>query len=85
MISNWLIGIFGNIGTAALLLVVAFAYFIWQFNPAFKTPVRNKVIVAGEADANDQTDKIAGTIAGKTINEKYAEGGIGNSLKATPR
>jgi S-DNA-T family DNA segregation ATPase FtsK/SpoIIIE len=81
MISNWLIGIFGNIGTAALLLVVAFAYFIWQFNPTFKTPVRNKVIVAGEADANDQTDKIAGAIAGKTINEKYAEGGIGNSLK----
>ena len=33
MISNWLIGIFGTIGTAALLLVVAFAYFIWQFNP----------------------------------------------------
>ncbi len=81
MISKWLIGVFGNIGTAALLLVVAFAYFIWQFNPTFQAAVRNKVIDAGEVDANDQTDKTQGSIAGKTINEKYAEVGIGNSLK----
>ena len=81
MISKWLIGIFGTIGTAALLLVVAFAYFIWQFNPAFKVPVQKQVLAPGDGEANDQTEKTQAGIAGKTINEKYAESGMGNSLK----
>jgi S-DNA-T family DNA segregation ATPase FtsK/SpoIIIE len=42
MISSWLIGILGNIGTAAILLLMAAGYFIWQFNPAFNLPVKNK-------------------------------------------
>jgi DNA segregation ATPase FtsK/SpoIIIE, S-DNA-T family len=40
MISDWLIGIFGNVGTAALLFVVALAYIIWQFNPSFNLPAK---------------------------------------------
>ena len=49
LISNWLIGIFGNVGTAALLLVVAFAYFIWQFNPTFNVPARKeKQVLTGD-------------------------------------
>jgi DNA segregation ATPase FtsK/SpoIIIE, S-DNA-T family len=40
MISNWLMGVFGTVGTAALLLVVAFAYIIWQFNPSFNIPAK---------------------------------------------
>jgi S-DNA-T family DNA segregation ATPase FtsK/SpoIIIE len=42
MISSWLIGIFGNIGTAALLFVVGLAYIIWQFNPSFNLAARKK-------------------------------------------
>jgi S-DNA-T family DNA segregation ATPase FtsK/SpoIIIE len=42
VISNWLIGIFGNVGTAVILLIVAFAYVIWQFNPSFHVPGRNE-------------------------------------------
>ncbi|MEO5562191.1 MAG: DNA translocase FtsK 4TM domain-containing protein [Chitinophagaceae bacterium] len=42
MISKWLVGIFGTIGTAALLFVVALGYIIWQFNPAFNLPQRKK-------------------------------------------
>ncbi|RYY54357.1 MAG: DNA translocase FtsK [Chitinophagaceae bacterium] len=38
MISGWLTGILGSVGTGVLLLVVGFAYFIWQFNPAFNLP-----------------------------------------------
>src|SRR6187549_1434546 len=38
MISDWLKKILGNVGTAALLLVVAVSYLIWQFNPAFNVP-----------------------------------------------
>jgi S-DNA-T family DNA segregation ATPase FtsK/SpoIIIE len=45
MISNWLIGIFGTVGTAALLFVIALAYIIWQFNPSFHLPARKKIEV----------------------------------------
>ena len=38
MISNWLVGIFGTFGTAALLFIIALAYIIWQFNPRFNLP-----------------------------------------------
>lgn len=40
MISNWLVGICGTFGTAALLMVIAFAYIIWQFNPSFNLPAK---------------------------------------------
>jgi len=31
----------GNFGTGAILLLAAFSYFIWRFNPVFKTPSFN--------------------------------------------
>jgi S-DNA-T family DNA segregation ATPase FtsK/SpoIIIE len=36
--SDWLVGLIGNVGTAALLLVGGFSYFIWRFNPVFTIP-----------------------------------------------
>ncbi|MFT3705796.1 MAG: DNA translocase FtsK [Agriterribacter sp.] len=36
--SDWLSGLLGNVGTAALLLVGGFCYFIWRFNPVFTVP-----------------------------------------------
>ena len=79
MISNWLIGIFGTIGTAALLLVVAFAYVIWQFNPSFNVPAKkeNQSLADDEAVDNDGAIIPTGT---HTINDKYAEK-KGNGLR----
>ncbi|MES2772913.1 MAG: DNA translocase FtsK [Bacteroidota bacterium] len=37
MISHWLVNFVGTTGTAAILLVVGFAYIIWQFNPSFSS------------------------------------------------
>lgn len=59
MISDWLTGALGNFGTAALLLVIGFAYIIWQFNPAFNLPAKTgaekKTAVAGpEAEPIDE-------------------------------
>ncbi|HLG40869.1 MAG TPA: DNA translocase FtsK [Chitinophagaceae bacterium] len=51
MISNWLTGILGTIGTAALLFVMALGYIIWQFNPAFNLPAKRK----DEAEAAQET------------------------------
>jgi DNA segregation ATPase FtsK/SpoIIIE, S-DNA-T family len=50
MINKWLTGIFGTIGTAALLLVMALGYIIWQFNPAFNLPAKKKTIVPAADD-----------------------------------
>jgi S-DNA-T family DNA segregation ATPase FtsK/SpoIIIE len=38
MISDWLIGIVGKTGTAAVIFVCGLAYIIWRFNPVFKVP-----------------------------------------------
>lgn len=86
LISNWLIGGIGTIGTAALLLVVAFAYFIWQFNPTFNVPVRKEKQIEENEEENKtdtETDEIAVASTAKTINDKYAEvnDARGNKLK----
>ncbi|PWT96483.1 MAG: cell division protein FtsK, partial [Bacteroidetes bacterium] len=52
MVSSWLIGLIGRLGTAAVLLIAGFAYFIWRFNPVFKLPARKPKV----AD-NDETEK----------------------------
>ena len=38
MISEWMTRFLGKIGSGAVLLVGALAYFIWRFNPVFKVP-----------------------------------------------
>jgi S-DNA-T family DNA segregation ATPase FtsK/SpoIIIE len=86
LISNWLIGGIGTIGTAALLLVVAFAYFIWQFNPSFNIPARNEKEIAGEENKMDTKLEGEQPAIGtdKTMNDKYAESNAdtgGNKLK----
>lgn len=85
LISNWLIGILGNVGTAALLLVVAFGYFIWQFNPTFNVPLRKEEPVIADGENEGDGDHAEEVIAAKTINDRYAESnGVdkkGNSLK----
>jgi len=40
LITDSLVKWIGVVGTAILLLVVAFSYFIWKFNPAFSLPKR---------------------------------------------
>lgn len=44
MVSEKLVSVFGNVGTAAVLLVIAFAYFIWQFNPVFTLPKKKATV-----------------------------------------
>ncbi len=39
-VSDWLEGFLGKLGTTILLMVAAFAYFIWRVNPVFKLPQR---------------------------------------------
>jgi S-DNA-T family DNA segregation ATPase FtsK/SpoIIIE len=80
MISDWLKKILGNVGTAALLLVVAVSYVIWQFNPAFNVPKipKRRIIEEEKPETGIAEEKVVPVI-GKTINDIYAENG--NALK----
>ena len=87
-------GIFGVVGTGAVLFLVAAAYLIWQFNPSFKLPVKKDIqpseesaeldtteeVEKNEEDATDSSTSYAPLMAGQTLNELYASGGR-NSLK----
>ncbi|MFT4093489.1 MAG: DNA translocase FtsK [Niabella sp.] len=53
VISDWLMASLGFLGTAAILLLIVVAYFIWQFNPAFSFP--KKLSKPAIAPASDET------------------------------
>jgi S-DNA-T family DNA segregation ATPase FtsK/SpoIIIE len=88
-------GIFGVVGTGAVLFLVAAAYLIWQFNPSFKLPVKKDIqptddstemetteeVEKSEEDPTDPSTSFASFGAGQTLNELYASGGQPNSLK----
>ncbi len=67
MISNWLIGIFGTFGTAALLFVIALAYIIWQFNPSFNLPAKKAVAVPQLTINSESGEKLFVETAGNTL------------------
>lgn len=73
MISDWLVGLLGIIGTAALLIVVAVCYLIWQFNPSFNF-LHEKQISFGENETEGATLAIdTGLLNRKTVNDLYAD------------
>jgi len=79
MISNWLVNMLGNIGTAALLFVAFLAYIIWQFNPVFRLPKKSGAIVGEPETSEPDPEQLV--LAGKTVNDQYAEANKGNTLK----
>lgn len=71
MISDWLTGTLGNVGTAALLLVVALAYVIWQFNPAFNLPQKKQATPpTPETEEEDETEEAAAAIQPEPVADK---------------
>ncbi len=84
MISDKLTGTLGNVGTAAVLLLMAGGYFIWQFNPSFNWPAQKEEIATEESDESDNEDQtVAQQPIAATINPLTAateKSGTGNSL-----
>lgn len=82
MISEKLTGALGNIGTAAVLLLLALGYFIWQFNPAFNFASKKQEPVFGNDETTDETS-LPPVTTGKMINDLYngETGSAGNSMK----
>ncbi len=85
MINRQLTGALGTIGTAAVLLLLALGYFIWQFNPAFSLPAKKSPTTGDEeVTAEEMTTSTAELKPNTSINDLYAEKSgtqNGNSLK----
>jgi S-DNA-T family DNA segregation ATPase FtsK/SpoIIIE len=58
MISRWLVGGVGTVGTAALLFLLALGYIIWQFNPAFNLPQKRKEELVEEVTGEHMPDDV---------------------------
>jgi len=69
MISNWLVGIFGTVGTAAILFVIGLAYTIWQFNPSFNLPSAKKreLLQPGAITNEEENEKLFIETGGNTL------------------
>ena len=83
LMNDWLVGLLGKVGTAALLLVLGFSYFIWQFNPSFKLPEKRKELVVDETGEIKEAD-VQPDVFAPSINDLYANAAQqapGNSLK----
>jgi len=86
MISDWLKGLLGTLGTAALLFIAGLAYIIWRFNPVFKMP-HNKLFNFSKAPKEEETPAI-----GRFDNSFSEEARLfvedhfekGNSMKGQP-
>lgn len=88
-------GIFGVVGTGAVLFLVAAAYVIWQFNPSFKLPAKKETSSIDESVEEDlhateesAAEEVEGTpnnfaplATGQTLNELYAAGSRTNTLR----
>ncbi len=77
LVNDWLIKWVGVLGTGAILLVAAFIYFVWRFNPKFNLPskVTSQALVDG--DINNQEDNTEDNGEDKmfvTLNENDDEG-----------
>ena len=68
MIVEWLERFLGEVGTAALLLVVAVAYVIWQFNPSFHRKQKAQPVTITQ-DVVPEPISLSGT----SINDAYAK------------
>ncbi len=83
MISKWLTGFIGSVGTAALIFVALLSYIIWRFNPVFNVPDRKKlagwipakktVIAAAETEP-DEEDKLLQPVSANGRRNKLRAG-----------
>ena len=72
MISEWMTGVLGTVGTAAVLLLLALVYVIWQFNPAFNLPTKQRTEIIEERGVEVVVPVTE--LGGKTINDVYSAG-----------
>ncbi len=89
--SEWLTRFLGWLGTAALLTVAGFAYFIWRFNPVFEIPDRKVRATPAASAAIDENEPSITPLSDEEPEPENLESSAttssvplkGNSLKGT--
>lgn len=84
MINHKLYTAVGTLGTAAILLLLATGYFIWQFNPVINLPEKKQPVAGLSTELTDEKEEnAAAVISGPSVNDMYAgkEAAKSNSLK----
>jgi S-DNA-T family DNA segregation ATPase FtsK/SpoIIIE len=69
MLNKQMEGAMGKFGTGAVLLLVAAGYFIWQFNPSFKWPVKTPAPEIDTADV-ENTEELLPVDSEETADEE---------------
>jgi S-DNA-T family DNA segregation ATPase FtsK/SpoIIIE len=78
MISEWMTGVLGTIGTAAVLFVIGLGYIIWQFNPSFNLPAKKKIVPLEMEKIEEGNEKLFIETKGNTLKSN------GEMLVVTP-
>ena len=80
LLSNWFVGLIGNVGTAVFILVAFLSYMIWRFNPVLNMPSfrfpKSKAEEPEEVLPGDAGEKDEVVIAGNKIRKKPKETSI---------
>ena len=80
LLSNWFVGLIGNVGTAVFILVAFLSYMIWRFNPVLNMPSfqfpKSKADELEEVLPGDAGEKDEVIIAGNKIRKKPKETAI---------
>ena len=79
MSRDWMYAMIGETGTLAILFVAVLSYIIWRFNPVFKAPAKQNIVLQNE---NNEASLIIETDKPKVdVTENITEESKGNILK----
>ncbi len=78
LISDWLIKMVGNLGTASLLFVLGLSYIIWQFNPVFSMPKRRTKPLTDLLNDSESASVMLPILVNEEITDLHSNG---NKLK----
>jgi S-DNA-T family DNA segregation ATPase FtsK/SpoIIIE len=81
--SGWLNAVIGKLGTASVIIVSLFSYFIWRFNPVFRWPLwRNENSLTNTSDLDSTSPSVGPSLIIEESLQPRIDLTEGNSLKS---
>jgi S-DNA-T family DNA segregation ATPase FtsK/SpoIIIE len=82
-VSGWLNAVIGKLGTASVIIVSLFSYFIWRFNPVFRWPLwKNENTLLNTSDLDSTSPSIGPSLVIEENLQPRIDLTEGNSLKS---
>ena len=81
--SSWLNAVIGKLGTASLIIISLFSYFIWRFNPVFRWPLwKNEIPLPNTSDVGSTSASDGPSLVIEENLQPRIDLTEGNSLKS---